>query len=185
MTQRGIGHFVSMRLFIAIDLPENIKAYLSELQQKLPQAQMSLARDFHLTLKFLGECDEDKMREVAQELDQIKIPPFKAKLGQIGTFGGFPPKVVWIRLDVPQFLFDTAREIEKKMLPLGFKEENRFVPHLTLCRVKSVPNPQKFLDALKLIKVSPMEFSVSQFHLIESHLSESGAVYKKIASCSD
>jgi 2'-5' RNA ligase len=174
-----------MRLFIAIDLPENVKAYLSELQSKLPQAQMSLTRDFHLTLKFLGECDRDEMREVAQELDQIKVPPLKAKLSQIGTFGGFPPKVVWIRLDVPQFLFDTAREIEKKMVTLGFKEENRFVPHLTLCRVKSVQNPQKFLDALKLIKVEPMEFTTSQFHLVESHLSSSGAVYKKLASFPD
>ena len=81
-----------MRLFIAIDLPENVKEYLRKLQASLPSANMSRARDFHLTLKFLGECGEALRGKVEEELKQIHFQPFEAELGEIGAFGGKNPE---------------------------------------------------------------------------------------------
>lgn len=173
-----------MRLFIAIDLPEKIKAYLRELQAVLPQTKMSLTHDFHLTLKFLGSCEEHRRKKVEDELMHISFQPFEAQLENVGAFGGKIPRVIWIGLKVPPQLEETAYEIEDRVSKLGFEKERRFVPHITLARIKFIENPTRFLEDLKKISVDPVSFPVSQFHLFESRLSPKGALHVKLATFS-
>ncbi|MBI2639037.1 RNA 2',3'-cyclic phosphodiesterase [Candidatus Peregrinibacteria bacterium] len=159
-----------MRLFIAIDLPENVKDYLRKLQAVLPQVKMSKTHDFHLTLKFLGSCEERRCKKIKEELAHIPFQPFESCLENIGTFGGKSPRVVWVGLKVPTWLQETAYEIEDHMEKLGFEKERRFVPHITLARIKFIENPQQFVEDLKKISVDRISFPVSQFHLFESTL---------------
>ena len=102
-----------MRLFIAIDLPADIKEYVKSLQQTLPDGGLSKTRDFHLTLKFLGECDEKKQTRIESALEKIPFAPFEARLGGIGSFGGASPRVLWISLDAPESLYTAAAAIGK------------------------------------------------------------------------
>lgn len=170
-----------MRLFIAVDLPENIKNYLRDLQAELPHdAKFSKTHDFHLTLKFLGSCDGNRKKRVEDALKNIPFHNFKTRLTCIGTFGGRIPRVIWVGMEVPDWLKETAAEIENRMEKLGFEKENRFAPHITLARVKSIENPQSFLEAFRKITVDPLEFSVSRFYLFESLLSPKGATHVKL-----
>lgn len=170
-----------MRLFIAIDLPENVKEYLRKLQAGLPDAKMLLARDFHLTLKFLGECDEALCRKVEEQLEQVDFRPLELQLGEIGTFGGKNPRVVLVGIKAPQELNELACEIEDRMKKLDFQPENAFIPHITLARVKSTKNPEDFLEYLKKIKIEPLKFKIENFYLFESKLSPKGALHIKLA----
>lgn len=173
-----------MRLFIAINLPEKIKAYLRELQAILPKAKISLTHDFHLTLKFLGSCEEHRRKKIEEELTHVSMQPFEGRLENIGTFGGKIPRIVWIGLKVPPQLEETVYEIEDRMEKLGFEKERRFVPHITLARIKFVENSARFLEDLKKISVDPISFPVSDFHLFESRLSPEGALHVKLATFS-
>lgn len=170
-----------MRLFIAIDLPQNIKDILKRLQDDLPDAKMSKTHDFHLTLKFLGSCDERIKEKIEKELEQIKFQQFEAEIGDIGVFGSeHYPRAVWVSLNAPEWLKEIVDDIENKMQRLGFKKEGRFVPHITLCRVKSVNDPKLFNDGLKKIAAPPEKFKVSGFFLFSSELSSKGAIHTKL-----
>ncbi|MBI5413362.1 RNA 2',3'-cyclic phosphodiesterase [Candidatus Peregrinibacteria bacterium] len=180
-----------MRLFVAIDLPEETKKVLQKVQAVLPRAQMSKAGGFHLTLKFLGDCDDELKVKVEKELKEVKFNPFEANLQEIGTFGGSHPRVVWIGLKCPESIFETVKEMEMRMANLGFAVANRFVPHLTLARIKYVKNSRDFLEELNKISVAEicgdvnvMKFTVKEFFLFQSQLSSSGAVYTKLAKFS-
>jgi len=162
-----------MRLFVAINLPEEVKRYLRGLQEQLAQingAQFVFTHDFHMTLKFLGECDESARLKIEELLSGVKFAEFSASLGQFGFFGTpHSPKVLWVGLNVPSWLAQTAKEIGGK--------ENSFVPHITLARCKNFPKGVNVAQVLQNIKVSPMQFSVSQFHLYESKLSSAGSTH--------
>lgn len=173
-----------MRLFIAIDLSEEVKEHLRELQLVLPEAQMLFTHDFHLTLKFLGECDDAMRAKIEKELEQVKFQPFEAQLTDVGFFGGRIPRVIWVGMKMPEWLVQTARDIENRMARFGFPKEYRFTPHITLARIRFIANPQKFLEDAQKIKVRPLKFSVSQFHLYSSRFSLKGAMHEKLRSYS-
>ncbi|MBI4994426.1 RNA 2',3'-cyclic phosphodiesterase [Candidatus Peregrinibacteria bacterium] len=194
-----------MRLFIAIDLPGNIKEYLKKIQSLLPDAKMSnrlcpakrgkakqlmprqggatLTHDFHLTLKFLGSCDEKLRAKVENELKvaSASFKPFESQLTDIGTFGGRIPRVIWVGISSPDWLKDFARGIENRVAKFGFEKENRFTPHITLARVKEITRPENFLKELGKIKLEPFKFKVRQFYLFESQLKPTGAIHVKLA----
>lgn len=170
-----------MRLFIAIDLPNSVKDYLRTVQANLPAGKMSKTHDFHLTLKFLGSCEENRRKRIEKNLRGIPFQPFEAALAEIGTFGGKIPRVIWVGMNVPEWLAESVREIENRMAKLGFEKEYRFAPHITLARVKFVEDPKAFADALKKIKIEPLKFPVKHFYLFESELSSKGATHIKLA----
>ena len=86
-----------MRLFIAADFNE-LKGYFIELQKLLPKnAKLSLTRTFHITLKFLGEVQPDKVEEIISKLKAIKFQQFTVFLDSIGIFPTEDYiRVVWV-----------------------------------------------------------------------------------------
>lgn len=176
-----------MRLFIAIDLPEDIKEYLRKIQSFLPDAKMSRTHDFHVTLKFLGSCDSVKREKVEKELFKASasFKSFQSQLTNIGTFGGKYPRVIWVGISAPDWLKDFARDIENRVAKFGFQKENRFTPHITLARIKEVSRLDKFSEELKKIPLEPLKFEVKNFYLFESKLSSKGAVHVRLREFGD
>lgn len=165
-----------MRLFIAIDLPPSIKGYLRKLQSllhRLDGTEMSFTRDFHVTLKFLGSCGPGRRKEIEKRLGELStaFKPFNAHLTQIGSFGGQHPRIVWVGITSPSWLKNFARSIGN---------EDDFVPHITLARIKAAANPKEFLEDAGSISIEPMKFNVEDFCLFESRLSPKGAVHIKL-----
>ena len=101
-----------MRTFIAIELPETIKEYLKEIQKELTGIKASFVKDFHLTLKFLGEVSEDKIEKIEEKLKEVNFEPFKVTLSNTGVFPSESYiRVVWVGLE-PE---DKIIEIQKKV----------------------------------------------------------------------
>lgn len=170
-----------MRVFIAIDLPENIKHYLASLQKKLPEGKMSLAKDFHLTLKFLGELTPERVERVKQLLQEVRFEELSAVTTEIGVFPNESHiRVIWIGLEPENDLLNLQQQIE---LPLAneFGKDKGFKAHLTLARVKFVSDKDKFWQQLMEIKTEKKTFSVKTFKLKESVLNPEGPVYKDLA----
>jgi len=183
-----------LRLFIAIELPANVLAALSEVQHEL-QREPALERlrwarpeGLHLTLQFLGETPADRRPALEQAITRAVagIAPFEVRLGKLGRFGNRnSPRVVWI--DVAGDTDALARlqsRVEREMVPLGYPSESRaFSPHLTLARVppecsREVAVPLD--EAIARASVPSAVMKATELALMKSNLQRSGAVYTQL-----
>lgn len=181
-----------MRVFIAIKLPDPIKTALAALQAELRQvsAKVSWTRleNLHLTLKFLGEVEAQRIPEVASACAAAALdaPPFA--IGLQGT-GGFPnlkhPRVLWIGLTGGIVALRTLhRTLDANLQTLGFeKEAHAFNPHLTLGRVKSLENISVATAKLLAYQLPELSFPVRELVVMQSQLHAAGAIYTPLARC--
>src|SRR5574341_1768844 len=94
-----------LRLFVAIELPGEVRDALSRLQHELQRRGLTQLRwvrpeGIHLTLKFLGETPAEKVQAIKGALSGAVegVAPHALALGALGTFGGRSPRVLWIDL---------------------------------------------------------------------------------------
>ena len=171
-----------MRVFIAIELPEEAKAEIERIQKELKkqnlfEGKLTEKENLHLTLKFLGEIDEAKIEEVKKRLREIKFPAFNAVLREAGVFSEDFVRIVWIKLEGN--VTGLQKEVDSALKGL-FKPEFRFMSHLTIARVKSVKDKKRLIDYLSSAKIKRIEFPVSGFALKKSELTEKGPIYTDI-----
>lgn len=168
-----------MRLFIAVDIPAEIKGKISsfakEIQKKsIINANFVSPKNLHLTLKFLGEVeDADKIKELCKE---VKAKKFKISLKGVCAFPSHQYiKVLWVGVESGA---EELRELNKKLEEKLGKDKREFSCHLTIARVKAV----KDNSALKefLTNKDFGEFEAKEFRLIKSVLTSSGPVYEEI-----
>lgn len=175
-----------MRLFIAIDLPEEWKTALSKLQSSIEWLGKGIRwvqpRGMHLTLKFLGEVSENQIEEVIAGLQRASDGVRSFEMQMKGT-GCFPtprrPRVYWAGLNGGKPLLTLQARVENEIEPLGFPREKReFKPHLTIARIKEPMGKDRMTRALLDYKLESAPIHVNEVLLIQSILKPSGAEYR-------
>lgn len=176
------------RCFIAIDFPDEVVKEIARAQGLLSgtkfTGKLTELENLHLTLKFLGEIDDEKIEEVKKRLSEIKFEPMKLKLGKIGTFSRPKGKddkgniIIWIKVEGGE-IYALQKKIDSVLEGIFAKEE-RFMSHLTIARVKYVKDKKGFLEHINSIHVKPIEFGVSEFKLKKSELKPFGPAYAEI-----
>jgi 2'-5' RNA ligase len=125
-----------MRTFIAIEIPEETKKAMAEVQARLKdsgaEANWTRPEGIHLTLKFLGEVPEENAGEIAAALAQAVEGRGRFRLTVAGT-GVFPneknPRVVWVGISESSTSSGASACVEEQMIRLGFQQEDRrFTP---------------------------------------------------------
>jgi len=173
-------------LFIAIELPKEIKDTLYEFQLKLKpfvKAVFVHKKNLHLTLKFLGDVKEDRVEGIKENLGKIKIKKFKASLNGTGVFPNEKfIKIIWISLKPEDKVMELQKKVDEEMLGF-FDRESRFSAHLTLARVKNVKDKKELLEMLKSSKLKG-EFEINEFSLVKSELSKDGPRYEVVETYS-
>jgi 2'-5' RNA ligase len=112
-----------MRCFVAIDLPEHIKARIFHeieilKQQGLVSGKFVEKENLHLTLKFLGELTEKQIKDIGEKLSEISFNKFKVSLSEIGVFPDKNfVKVLWVGLETKNsgWNWDVQRFLENKI----------------------------------------------------------------------
>jgi|TARA_Y100000310_G_scaffold80298_1_gene76952 2'-5' RNA ligase len=174
-----------MRLFIAIKITEDIKEYLAKIQEKLDGNTANKIKcvnkdQIHLTLKFLGEVQPDKVEEIKNNIKKIIFVPFSAYLDKIGVFPSENYiRVVWVGLKPEEPILEIQKGIDENLKKL-FKKEKSFKSHLTLARVKFIDDKKKFVDKLRNIKIENKKMDISCFKLIKSTLTPQGPIYEDL-----
>ena len=138
-----------MRVFIAIDIDEKIRAALGDLQQKL-QGKADIKKgdvkwvnpeNIHLTLKFLGEIKDEKVVDVCNIVKEVagRHKRFELDIQTVGHFGGKSARVLWVGAgEGKDNLLGLQKDLEQQLTLVGWPEEKRkFSGHLTLCRVRN------------------------------------------------
>ena len=173
-----------MRLFVAYDMPSEVKEYLKTIQAIIPsdyaKFRLTSENQMHVTLKFLGVVPENKIGKIKVSLQEIKYPKFSNSLSIVGVFPNFNyPRVAWVGIKPEKETIGLQKLIEKA-LP-GFKQDHKFHPHITLGRVVFVRNKREFSDSLKKIEIEEKKIDVNEFKLIQSTLTPNGPMYKELA----
>lgn len=166
-----------VRVFIALELPEGVRQEIEKIQKSLPEFEGKLTEkeNLHLTLKFLGEIDEEKLVKVKTQLGKVRSRKFQAELSELGVFTPSFLKIAWIEIKNCDGL---QKEIDNKLGDL-FKPEKRFMSHLTIARIKKADR-KTFLNELGNIQFNKRKFLIDKFYLKKSTLAEKGPIYETI-----
>lgn len=168
------------RLFVAIDLPERIKDDISSTFMAIPGAKWTNDAQLHITLRFIGEVNNDTTEKVALSLNSAIVAPFNLTLKGVGHFPPRKePRILWVGIADNPELIRLQNKIERAVISTGIEPETRkFHPHITIARLNGAPVQKValFLSTHSLFITEP--FEVSQYHLYCSHLSKEGAYHE-------
>jgi len=176
---------VKMRTFIAVDL-ENIevKKEISNIQQSISKSGADLKlvspENLHFTLRFLGEITEKEFEMIRELLKKIEFPSFKISYKGLGIFPNERRiSVIWIGVDQGrEELIKITEEIGDKLLTLNFRPDKKFLPHLTISRVRSGRNKEELIRSLEPHMQDELgDDIVSSIRIKKSDLTPKGPVY--------
>lgn len=167
---------MSVRLFAAIDLPDDVAERLMALMKGVPGAKWRPRENLHLTLRFFGEVAEPVADDIDAELAQAAeaTAPFDLQLKAAGAFGGADPHNLWIGAADNAALKKLAADCERAARRAGLAPEARkFAPHVTLAYLNRAPleRVHAFESRLGLFESRP--FRVDRFGLYSSHVRKS------------
>ena len=175
-----------IRTFIGVDINpdtvQKVSELLVQLKPRLPGIRWVPSRNFHFTLKFLGDIEEAKIDPIAHALERAlcPFPRFTINVKSLGVFpDGKRPRILWVGLEGNR-LPALALEIERALEPLGFTPDERgFLPHLTVGRWRQFESSAKTLAA-ELDKWQRHQFGeskVAEVIFFRSELKPEGAFY--------
>jgi 2'-5' RNA ligase len=179
-----------VRLFIALDLPDQVRHAIAELIAKL-QPKSRTARwikpeNLHITLKFIGHVGNEKLSPIQAALSSIHTAqPIELHFRGMGFFPNERrPRAFWCGITSSANLAELAANIDRALVPLDIDAETRpFTPHLTLARFKSDEGVREVVQAAGDMKSTDFGASTeTNFHLYESLLKSTGAQYNRVAS---
>lgn len=181
-----------MRLFIAVNFPAVVRRSIagigSELEDAGIPARWVRPADIHLTLKFLGELDRDRLADVKAAVGEVASRTGSMIL-HLGGVGAFPsprrPSVIWVGVDSGPRLRLLHDALDRRMTEFGVAREDRpFRPHVTLGRVNRRAEPGDLREferhAGRLAYRADVE--VDSIDLMESRLRPEGAEYRRVKS---
>lgn len=171
------------RAFIAIDFPDSVIKEVARVQGLVSKVKftgkMTELENLHLTLKFLGEIDDEKLEIARRKLAEIKFDEMKLKLGKIGMFSiRGAPRIIWIKVE-GKGIYDLQKKIDENLKGI-FPAEERFMGHLTIARVKYAKDKKGFLSHIDSVHVKPIAFECPEFKLKKSELKTIGPIYSNI-----
>jgi len=177
------------RTFIAVDFDDpGIVGKIQGIQKDLKNSGI-VGKDvepqnLHLTLWFLGELSENKLRIVLDEVSRVSFNRFEVKVGGVGYFpGGNRINIIWLKVEDPT---NTLNNILDQLLDSlgkkGFKYDERgFTPHLTIARVKYIQDKEKALKKLQELRdIQLGQQIIDALKVKKSILTPKGPIYSDL-----
>ena len=179
-----------MRLFLAIELPHDVRSHLLAARQRLesglPKISYTKGENLHITLKFLGDVEPKRVDAITDSLVKISTQRIELHASGIECFPNRGPiRIVAAAMDgtLPP-LKALIENLEQRCKFLGFEKEQRaYKPHVTLGRARPVLSAkfrQLAGDATVDLWPGPT-FAPPEFVLMDSQLSPQGSKYTPVA----
>jgi len=173
-----------MKIFISINLPQEIKNKLYEIPKIIGKGSAKIRfvpkKNYHCTMKFLGETTEEKLNEVIKKLSKINFKSFKIKIYGMGVFPDYNSiKIIWIGIQDTKELLYLYNAVDSETLNFT-NSYMKYNPHITIGRVITVKSKNSLIKKINEIKFAPMEFEVKDFCLCESITTKDGVNYKTL-----
>jgi len=168
-----------MRLFVAIDLPEQLRAPLAGLPGGVPGARWIPPHNHHLTLRFIGDVQAHMAEEIDHTLAGLRGRAFDLTLAGIGLSSRAGRDVaLWAGVERSQALDRLQSKIETALQRAGLPpERRRWSAHVTLARLDNADpiRVAAFVQARNLLRVGPAR--IGHFTLFSSILNKEASAY--------
>jgi len=182
---------MSKRLFVSVDL-DGLAGEVSAIQELFEGASglnFVDPRQAHLTLKFLGDTDEDRIPPLTEALDAAvdaaEVDPFTARFGGLGVFPSLEYiSVVWLGVRSGGDQLTALHEaIEDRTVAMGFDPEGHgFTPHVTLARMNHAGGKELVQETVRERDPNAGTLRVTDVRLTESVLTDDGPEYSTLES---
>lgn len=175
---------MTLRLFLAIDLPDDLRSQLAVQQFLMPLPRREPVENLHLTLVFLGEVPEPQAQDLHDALSAFHAPPMTLTVEGFGLFGADRARLAYAALRPDPVLMALQSRLTALARRAGIQPEaRRYIPHITLGRFP----PQRGADALRLESAVALtafraEFRAREITLFRSDRSPHGSVYSALAT---
>ena len=180
------------RTFLAIHIPvgEEYPALVERLQRNLEHEQRNInwckTNQIHLTLKFVGDTPDSDVPKIIDACQQVaqRHQPFAMDFNRTGIFGSnHSPRVLWLGMkDEPKALYALEEDVLDAFDSLGYlRDRQNFVPHLTVCRIKTLVDKPFFQQVYRGIEQKTyLHADVKEMVYLQSFLQPTGAFYKTL-----
>jgi 2'-5' RNA ligase len=181
------------RIFIAvkIDAGKGLLDMISDFRAVLRDERIKWTEieNFHITIAFPGETEEDKVTAVSKMLKEVSegSGTFEMIIKGAGVFKSFnDPRVLWTTIEPSVKLNGLYELVIPGLRRIGINlEEREFRPHLTLGRIKGINDNDRFKALImKYVNIELQKQQVNEVILYESVLSHAGPIYKPLAKYS-
>lgn len=179
------------RLFIAVNLklsPE-FQKLVTQIKRETYCDSVTWVNEVitHLTLRFLGKTPEPLIPQIENVLKEVtsNFNSFSLEMNKLGVFGSkYAPDVIWLGFTQFEEFLNLFQRLEEKLNLIGVDANyGNFVPHVTLGRIKKIENKNRFWTMVnRLSPTVSQTIAVDELHLIQSHLTSQGPIYKVLKS---
>lgn len=168
-----------MRLFIAIDIPDRARQVLKDIQDSNLEMRWTTPETMHLTLRFVGDTDEELKNSLVRALADIDHFSFEMTINGLGYFPpGKYPKILWAGIQENDSLMELQEKVEEACRKAGLDAEERsFKPHVTIGRVQGASKKEVLSFINEHNRLIFEDIPVKKFILYESKLYPNGAIH--------
>ena len=178
-----------MRAFLSLDLEnieikkeiEKIQYELSKIKTKIKLVETS---NLHFTLKFFPHIEFEDINKIIRIVDNLHLEEIEIKYNKIGVFPNYNKiSVIWIGIDQESTnqISNIYNLINNKLKDSDIQKDQRFVPHLTIARVKNCEDKkyiQKVIEKYKNIIFG--QEKINKIKLKKSILTSNGPIYSNL-----
>jgi len=190
------------RIFLAVNLPENVKNRLTEHQERIKEMFISSGfrdpvrwtkkENLHITLVFLGQTRDIMIPEICRKTEEAvsRNQSFFIGLREIcyAPPRKMPPRMVWVSGEKSEELAALQTDLEKALLDApsqGIRkgEKRAYSPHITLGRIRQWDFKKMAPEERPQIREDiVLDFPVESVEIMESNLKRTGAEYTVMES---
>ena len=164
---------MSLRLFAALEIPDDVAERLIALMRGVPGAKWRAREHLHLTLRFFDEVQEPVAADLDAALEEVGqgTAPFELQLRGAGFFGGADPHALWAGVSPNTALKALAADCERAARRCGLKAEARkFTPHVTLAYLKGAMLERVVAFEKRVALFQSRPWVADNFVLFSSHV---------------
>jgi 2'-5' RNA ligase len=184
MNVAGAGNGGQLRLFMGLSLTDEVREFVcgvaATLEEQVEGVRWVPSRNLHVTLKFLGSCDESRVEKLVEVMGAAAAHlPLTLVVGKVGAFPSLASaRVVWVGArDLEGRVQKVYNVLDRGAARCGIPREKRpYTPHITVGRARKKPAciEPSLADGFR----TEMTLEVRDIVLFESVLDRSGAEYK-------